>query len=325
MGLTGAQVKEQLIGLFPPGTERLIDWGGEPGELLAALAETVRACGTDRLDRAQREVSPLTTRELLPFWEATTGLAGSPIAQMGTTAQRQAQVLSRVRGKGPPTLAKIRAVIAPLLDYADPSTLVVMEPNRAAQRLLHTYNISGIFNFSMIAASLSWTVADRGKVSKGGAQVDVTMSHPDLSKCAATLTAPDGRTATVNPFGRGSGVGTFRLHFATMAGAAIAGTWTILIGATVGVGQVTSADLFVEGVGRVAGLDGLAAPLGDWAVQANPALMGPNANIEAAKAGVRFIDYATRNGGLVRKSTVPAAVCVVPDEDAAIPDECVPC
>lgn len=326
MTLTKAQVREQLIGLWPPGTERLIDWDGEPGELLDAVAATVKNGATDRLDRCRREMSPLTTVELLPFWEQATGLAGSPTAQNGATAQRQAQVLSRLRGKGPPTLAKIRAVVGPLLDYADPSQLVILEPSRSAMRLLHTYNRSGIFNFSMIATVLTFPVADRGKVSKGGAQVDVTINHPDLSKCAGTLTAPDGRFATVNPVGRGSGVGTFRLHFPSLAGADIDGTWTLSFGAIVGLGQLTNADLFVEGVGRIAsGLEGRAAPLGDWAVVADPALMGPAANLDAARAAVRFIDYATRNGGVVRKSTVAAATCVVPDEPAAIPDECIPC
>lgn len=325
MSVTARQIRAQLQGMFPPGSEKVIDWQDEPGELLQVVAETVKVGGFDRLDVARRETNPLTADAMLPRYENALGLSGSIIATLGTKDQRRAQVISRIRGKGAPTVAKVQAVVAPVLDYADPSTLVVVETSRSVLRMNHTRIWLGSLPFTMAAATITWVVADRAKVSKGGAQVDVTIAHPDLSQVAATLVAPDGRTRTVTQVGRGVAAGTYRLYFAGMAGAQVAGTWTLNIGAITGAGTITQADLFVEGVGRELGLDGLGAAMGFWGVVADPALMGPNGSISAANEAINFINYATRNGRTIRKSTIAPATCVCPDETAAIPDECIPC
>jgi hypothetical protein len=324
---TAKEGADHLRGLYPRGVERVLDWDDEPGEFTDALGATLAQEAFSRGEQLPLELTPLTCTDLLPWWERALKIRDSKIALSGTRQQRINQVLSRLRERGPMTVAKIQRVIAPLLDYADSSQLQVLQADRVALRVAHTRTVGGVRNFTGSLASYTINVLDRAKVSKGGAQVDLTLSAlADISRLVATLIAPDGRTRTVTKIGRGAGPGVWRLFYPTHFGAQVAGVWTLQLSTSDGsAGTATGAALFVEGIGRESGLDGLGAAIFYWAAVADPALMGPNADLDAAKAAVRRINHATRNGSIVRASTVAGEVCVVPDEPAAIPDECIPC
>jgi hypothetical protein len=326
-----AQVKDQLIGLFPPGSEKVIDWQDEPGDLVDAVAGVVKEVGTDLAEKLYIEVNPTTATDLIPRWESSFRLAGSDVALFGDLQARRNQVISRWREKGPPTLAKIRAVVGPLLDYADPSQLQIIETDRDVLRAMHTYPWVGSKTFTLPPALIKWVVRDDAKVSRAGAQVDITINAPDLAQIQLSLTAPDGTQQDVGPlFGRGSGVGTFRAFFPKLAGAAIRGTWQMLIYSYTGSGTITSAQLFVEGFGRDSlGNDGLSAAKFYWGVVAEPTKMGPRANLRAAAAAIKRINYATRLGVLIRRSIGSGALPVgqfaaIPDDPNTIPNLCIP-
>lgn len=340
MALDAGDVQQLLIEGFPPGVEDFLDLQDDPGKLLLGLAQVLKDHGTDRADQARREATPATCIDQLPEWEGATGLTASDLARFGDTTQRRTQILARLREFGATTLANVRSIVGPLLDYADPSLLAIIEVDRAVLRAAHTRNWTGTLNFNVVAGSLTWLVADDAKVSPCGAQVDLTLTHGEIANLGVSLRAPDGRDLfpdgttpgpTAPGIGRGPAVGsTVRLYFKGMAGAQIRGTWTLTIFASAGAGTVTSAGLFVEGFGRDAkGNDGLGAAKFHWGPMVEPARLGPKADLKAARAAVKRITYATRAGELLLRSSGAGALpagqfAAIPDDPGAIPDQCIP-
>lgn len=307
---SSAELREALVSAFPPGSDDVVDFGTEPGTAgahLSAIAEVLKAGGTDVIEGLAVEINPLTCDENLARWERLFRIP----ARAATLSQRRARVLSRWREVGQ-TVCKpmVQAVLAPLLDYTDASDVVIIEADRAAQRELHTYAWAGSKSFSLTSATIYWHVYDDALVSHAGAQVDIEITHSDVSKIAATLHAPGGQTATVGvgKLGRGSASGdTFRAYFPSLAGVAVGGTmggmWKLVIGATSGTGTITAADLFVEGVGRDGSeRDGLGAAIWHWGVMVIDADVGPNADLVAAREALDRITYACRHAALLRRS-----------------------
>lgn len=334
---SSAELREALISAFPPGSEDDVDFGTDPGTAgahLGAIAEVLKAGGTDIIEGLAVEVNPLTCDENLARWERLFRIP----ARTATLAQRRARVLSRWREVGQ-TVCKpmIRGVLAPLLDYADASDVVIIEADRAAQRELHTYAWAGSKSFSLTSATIYWHVYDDALVSHAGAQVDIEITHSDISKIAATLHAPGGQTATVGvgKVGRGSASGdTFRLYFPSLAGIAVGGTmggtWKLVIGATSGTGTLTAADLFVEGVGRDSTKrDGLGAAIWHWGVMVVDADVGPNADLVAAREALDRITYACRFPSLLRRSVGSGALpagdyAAIPGDPNSLPGAALP-
>lgn len=324
-------LKDELIDSLPPGSRDFLDFADPdgPGPMLEGCAGVLKDRGYDQVEQLRIEVNPATCQEALTEWERSLGLADTDAARVGDREQRRNQIFSRLREVGATTVANIQSVVGPLLDYADPSQLVVAEVDRDTLRAAHTYAWTGSLPISGFVEQVQWHVLDDARVSDTGAQIDINLTHPDVSTIQAFLQAPDGRTISRSKIGRGAAAGSFRLYYREMAGAQVGGLWTLRINATSGTGTLTAADLFVEGFGRdAAGNDGLGAAKFFWGVIAEPHLMGPRANLAAAAAAVQRITYATRAGFLIFRSdemTLPFGdFSAIPDDPHTIPSMCIP-
>jgi len=196
-------LRDELIAGFPPGNP--IDWNDPEGfgPEIEAIACALQDGGQDVLDQLRAELSPLTCSAAgVALWEQSLGLSQSRIAFAGTLNQRRAQVISKIRESGTPTLDAVRTVLNAYLQYADPSQIVILEANRPALRRLHTYLWSGAKTLS-VPATITWDVLDDAKVSPSGAQVDLSLTA-DLTTVTATLTSPGGTSYTRTTIGRGT-------------------------------------------------------------------------------------------------------------------------
>lgn len=335
---TALQLKAALIAGFPPGTEKLWDWQHPdgPGPFNEAAAQVLDVAGVQKVDQLRAELQPSTAREKLPEWESSLGLMGSRAAQVGTVRQRQKQVVSRLREWGSATtLEAIRAIVGPLLDYADPSQLVILEVDRDVLRTANTYLFSGLLAFTFATSStVYFYVPDDTNVSPAGAQVDITINlSANLSNVGCTLYAPDGTHYSIGVGQIGDvspATGTWRLYFPQFAGVKVGGIWKLVIGTISGTGYISAAGLFVEGLGRDStGNDGLGGAKFQWAVVWDPALLGPDADIQAAAAAIQRINYATRIAFLAGRSRglgkLPAGqLAAIPDDPGSIPSACIP-
>ena len=324
MSDAGQHYADALLGAFPPGVpERMAEGPGSPLAHLGALGEALAASLTC-LDELADSATPLTASSgRLLEWERLLGL---PVGR-GTLSARRAAVISRLRARGAPTLAMVRGVLAPLLD-AEPSSIVILEADRDALRDLHSYAWVGSAGFGLVAATFKFRVLDDARVSGSGAQLDLTLDHPDLSTVTVALTAPDGTTKTRTGIGRGAVAGdVVRVYFKDLAGAAAGGVtggyWVVTIYDIGLSGTVTAAALFVEGFVRDSTRrDGLGAAAFSWAAVADPAVCGPGADLDAARAALSRISYAARPGSLVEPNSSFGDVAALPGE--AIPGATVP-
>jgi len=329
------EFKARLMGGFPPGVWDVLDASDDFGWLLEGLAALYVRCGDELVTELRRELCPLTATVggLLPAWERALGLTSSDVTVAGSEAQRQKQVWARLRERGPLTYGMVRAVVAPLLDYADPATLRILEVDRDALRTAHTYSV---IEPAPAAAPITRKikVLDDAVVGPSGAQLDISGTITPLEALGVELRAPDGTAYTRGQFGRQSiGLPGFpsavRVCFPEFVGVPIFGEWTVIL-TTMLTGNFTRLDLFVEGVGRDSrGNDGRGAEIFEWAVLAEPHLMGPGASIRAADAAIQRINYATRRGWLAFRSADPGALPIgdigaIPDNVNALPDRAIP-
>lgn len=327
------ELKAALLGGFPPGAEDAWNFEAAPGQNLEAIAKLVDEKLVAPLDVLATETSPLTAAANLPRWERALGIT----ALAATLAQRRAVVLSRLRELGRiVTRPMVQGVLAPLLDMADASEVVVIESDRDALRALHSYPWSGSESFTTTPATVYFRVLDDAAVSSAGAQVDITVTYSDASLLTATLTAPDGTTATVSYFARGAAAHTtYRLYFKSLAGAAVGGprggTWSLAVATTgAGSGTITAASLFVEGFGRDGTLhDGLGAAVWFWGVMVEDDKIGPGADLVAARRALARIRYACRPASLLRRSNGPGKLAAghyaaIPGDVNALPNAALP-
>lgn len=331
--MDAADVRQGLLDALPSGFSQVLDLDDPegPGPLLLGLAEVLLDHGVTPAEALRREANPATATENLPTWEGTLGLERSTIALRGDVAQRRAQLLSRLREFGATTRENAQQIVGLLLDYADVSQLKVLEVDRAVLRAAHTRTWTGSANFTAVPLTVAWTVADTAQVSAAGAQVDVQIDHPDVGVVLVKLTAPDGASATTQGIGRGAAaMSLYRLYFPSLRGRQVGGAWQLEISASSGTGTLSKADLFVEGFGRdPAGFDGLGSAKFFWGPVAEPNLLGPKADLEAARLAVRRINFATRKGNLLLRSSGTGALpagsfAAIPDDPGAIPDACIP-
>lgn len=318
-------LRARLLELYPDGVSGVVDFSEDedPGRYLTTASEVLKAYGTDQADDVARETSPLTCVDVLPTWESDLGLSGTKAAISGTVAQRQQQLLSRMRERGALTVARIQAVLAPLLGYADPSQLIVKTTSRSELRALHTYQAGAVLPLDL-PASVYFRVMDDAKVSPTGAQVDVTLSVTALEDCTFTLVSPAGTSVTqVNALGEGATTAEdFRLYFPDCAGldvlppGKIASLWRLDV---TGTGTLDAASLFLEGFGRDSSkLDGLGAAIFYWAAVYEPAKSSGGADLDAARAAIRRINFGTRLGFLCR-AMEDGSLYLIPGDDNSFP------
>lgn len=337
------ELKSAIISAFPPGSEKAVAWHLAPGRHVEAVANTLDAQAIGPVEQFAADVSPLTcSAARLAEWEGIFMLADTTTARSGTLQARRNAVVSRFREWGQPTVPVIQATVGPLLDYADPSQLVVLTTDRAALTAAHTYAsdlVTGSRNFSYGSpATVRWFVRDDGVISTAGAWVDITISASSVASLSLALYSPDGSSLTIAPGWRGTAsTTTFRAYFRSFGYDAlfnarpVFGAWSLQIVTTAvsDFGSISGAQLFVEGMGRDArGKEGGAAPAFEWAVMYEAAKSRGAPDFDAARAAIRRLTFATRTSGLCFRSTgttLPDGdYAPLPDDANAIPDAMIP-
>lgn len=330
--MSALELKEAIIAAFPPGASERIDWDDSPGHHVEAIANVLQDKAVDPVEQLILDACPLTCSSArLRDWERALGLSGSKTSLFGGLAARRRAVVSRLREYGPPTIPMIQSVMAPLFDYADPADVVVLECDRPTLRTAHTY--TGVLTTATTALSgvtYTWRVVDDGRLSASGVQLDVTLTHGDLSKLSVLVTAPSGETGSASVFGRGAAAGdTIRVCLPDMTAAVVMGLWTAEFNASSGAGTVDAVEAFVEGAGRDStGRPGLSAAQYEFGVVYESDKGGGGFDIASSRSAIQRISYATRIGALILREadgTLPAGeYTFLPDDDNAIPDAIIP-
>jgi hypothetical protein len=325
-------VRERLVAALPRGVEDVYDLtaSGDYFKYYQSIAGLLKTHAFDLVDLVRREILPHLSRYKLPSWERIFGLETTRVAHAGTIPQRQAQVIGAWRaaaGQGS-SRAAVQAVIGPLFGYDTTTEVEIVECDRSALTLLHSYDWTGgvdtALNTSAVNGGLTtftMVVTDGGKVSVAGATLTLAFNDPETSNYDFALVAPDGTTKT---WTGGASTSPLVLRGAEFAGAAINGIWTLRItNHTLVANTLLSAStLFVEGMQRGQSTAGAAF---EWGVYADPALLsesGTPANFAQARAMLRRLAFSHTLGCLIR-SKAPW-----PDTESglhsAIPSEAIP-
>lgn len=323
----GAELKNTLLSSLPPGVSAQL--APDVVEHFGAVAATMQH-GVDAVDGIAANATPLTAgSERLGDWERALGIAQSRTALFGSLEQRRAAVISRLREYGTVTTAMLQAVLAPLLDYSDPSTLTILEPSRTGVRNANEY-LGLVYNASMSLVSpgvWQFWVADGGRCA-GVPALDITLTTTgDTNDIVVALQSPDGTYYQVFDKLRGAAASTtYRLYFPSAKVTSIMGLWRVYVylsGATTG--TFDGARLFVEGVDRDGGK---ASGLYEWAAVYEPLKSNSSPDFPAALAAANRVGMATRRGGIVHIADAGVGLAVgdyamIPN-DNAVPSEFVP-
>lgn len=332
------EIRESLISLFPEGT--LYDWYNSLSwvyQNLDGIAQSFLTYCYNMLDTLRQETNPATVIQKLPEWEAALGISSGYAALKGTTAQRQAAVLGKLREFGAFTSWLVQSVLGPVLGYVNPQSLVVYETKRVNLTAIHTYYDIPAAPISIPNAPSSpllrtiW-VPDGGLLGKTGAQVTVRITHPNVEQLTFILTAPGAPYDPISgakyaPMSKtwaniGSGNVTnqdFILYGASLAGSQAGPGWTLSVQGQNGgtSGTLVQWNIFVEGYG----LGGLGGDIEYWGAFADPALVGQSgipADYAGAEAAIQRIKHAHTIGHLIR------SLVATPDAPLTIPDQVFP-
>ena len=338
--MTPAEASAEVQRLFPPGVIDDVlapdEGAGNDGAAvrhLTAGAQTVLDQAILPAEDLERDITPLTCGAFrMRQWEGALDVLRTKTANFGTLEHRRRAVIARLREYGPPTKEQIQAVLGPLLDYADPSQLVILECDRAALRAAHTYlgaRAGGsVWSYSTPARWRFW-VNDAARVAPGCVQADLVLSTADLETVAVDLVAPDGVVWRV-PFGKvGRGAAAARptrVYWHGVTQSNVLGLWEVRVWADAPptVGTLDDASLFCEGFGR----RGLASAQFEWAAVFEPSKSNGAPDFAAAREAVLRLGFATRIGGLVFVADPAVGLAagdwaMVPN-DNALPGGCVP-
>lgn len=321
------ETREALLASLPPGVREML--ADDVIALFDATASTIDDSAVAAVDALDADSTPLTCgSDRLRRWEADLGIASTRTALWGSLSSRRAAVVSRLREYGPPTVAMLQSVLAPLLDYSDPTTLTILEPARADTRTEHTYD--GVLvnaSMSMMTAGIwQFYVSDGGRCA-GTPAVDIEITTVfENTDTVVALQSPDGTYYQVFSKLR-STTGTFRVYFPeAKAVTAIMGAWRVYVylsGANTG--TLGDAHLFVEGVDRDGGR---ASGLSEWAAVYEPDKSNGSPDFPAAIAAAGRVGMATRRGGIVHIADAGVGLAagdyaMIPN-DNAVPSEFVP-
>lgn len=324
--MTTIEVKRLLLGLLPLGYIRWKDFSDDSDcdEILTAAAEqfALRIC--NNIDDADANNNPWTLiANGLQAWEIALVLQAGNL----TTAQRKAAIISKIREHGAFTLANVRALIGPLLGYADPTLLTIVETPRSALTELHTYeNLVGATIGASATVAQTVKVLDDALVGSSGALLAITINAANAENLSVVLTTPlSGAVLTYAAGCLGSGAvnGTRYLFGAEAAGVAIIGDWTMAIHNAGGAPEtLTSWSLFVEGIGLDSQhLEGLGAEIFRWNVLADPTLVSAP-DYTAALRKIQRIAPAHSEGKLAIEMSTGCSYAVC-DDLYCIADQCI--
>lgn len=317
-----------LVQLLPEGAAKLygiLNKSGDPYEFYAAIADAFKTYCYDQIDILRGENNPLTAIYRVTDYEAVLGLSASATALTGTLQQRRNAIVSKLRESGAFTLANIRAIIAPLLGYANASDLQVIESDRAAQTAAHTYTATGGAIGANTSLSVSIVVNDDGGLSSAGLQLQLPITSTNPEQLSVSVTGPTTGTGsgqivlnfTAGSFPAGAvTANVFQLNDLTSKGKWITGTWTVRVWTGAAVCTLGTVSLFAEGCGQrdSGGYDGLGASQFKFLVYADAAKMGVSgaASLEAARGALKRIQPAYALGTVVSNASAQPSASLFP-------------
>jgi len=314
-----SETREALLASLPPGVRDML--ADDVIALFDATASTIDDSAIAAIDTLDADSSLLTCgSDRLRRWESDLGIAPTRTALFGMLPARRAAVISRLREYGTPTVAMLQSVLAPLLDYADPSTLTILEPARADVRSANTYyGVLVNAAMSMISAGIwQFYVSDGGRCA-GVPAVDIKITTVlENTDTVVALQAPDGTYYQVYSKLLRSTSGTNRVYFPeAKAVTAIMGAWRVYVYLSVAnTGTLDDAHLLVEGVDRDGGR---ASGIYEWAAVYEPTKSQGSPDFDAAVAASQRVGLATRIGGVVM--IADAAVGLAAGDYAGIPND----
>lgn len=329
------EAKALLVSLLPPGSDQLYDLANTAviGGTLYGLAGALKDVLLDRVDQLKLELNPSTMVEKIPDWEAACGLTNTPIAKFGTLDQRRNAVLAVLRTSGSFSYDDIRAIVQPYLLYADPTQIQIVETSRSTLRAANTYSYTTPETIPPASSRLyGVVVSDDPRVSPGSAHLGLTLTGY-VGDVVFTLSGPDGTQVS---FPGGTlppdtvTAQAFDLCALGFAGKTIRGVWTLRVQTASAALTMTRWSVFVEATGvnydtavppnRIS--QGRGAPIFEFAVVADPALLGNGYDLQGAQRSLTRWQPAHTNGVI---SNGPWRICAIPDTYLAIPDIATPC
>lgn len=319
--MTTAEARALLLALLPDGYDRWFDLrapdpskpgdtGSDAWRIVDGAAEQLALRVFTPAEQAALDANPTTMGTIgLAAWESALGLTASRIATQGTTTQRAAQVIARLREYGLPTLANIKAALAAVLGYVP----TILEHDRATLTAARTVAFASLPATLTASAttSFTFTIADNAPCSKMGAQLTFKITANDLARMSLRITGPDATTNLWPTLGVGAAAAvTMTIGAPSFAGKQATGTWTVAFTESSGVagtlGTLATAGLFVDGIGRdvLSGADGLGANVFEWAVLVDMGLVSAATfDLELARRIVARWNPAHARGYLARKNT----------------------
>lgn len=331
-----AATRAWLLSLWPPGVTELYDFANEesgPSLYLNALAKAFQLYGVGREEDLRDETLASTATAKLAEWEAALGIGYSVTAQLGSTAARRAAVVSRLREFGSYDRPAVRAIVGPLLGYADPTQMVVLECDRAALRTAQELVDSTVGAIpGGGSATRTFTQLDAGAVSAAGVEVNIKITHAAVDVLGVNITGPAGPDGQAQVFrtpgvlGSGAAVAAwYTVRGLAAAGKTFSGVWTVEVYSTGAAGTLHETKLFVEAAGRTGVFDGRGSEVYEWGVVKDGSLAGiaSPADDAAARAALARIKPAHTNADLIYLSG-DASGAAIPDDPEAIPDACYP-
>lgn len=337
--MTKDEYVRMLMSFLPPGVVKRL--GPDRKKFHVAIAEFLYEALQAPVNILQRETDPGRANVLLGSWQAALDLATTKTATSGNLARKQEQLVAGLRAaSGSLSIADLRALLGPYLDYADPAQIAIIEPDRAALKTAHTYQTVTSMPIPIPNAYppgiLFWSVSDAGPVSEAGAQVEISVTG-NLSDLTFTLYGPGGvnqqcyfdrgelgnTVVTNQSFVLYAPISKKRLEQQTIAGET-KGRWSLVCFSQGAPGVLHGAELFVEAHGRASdGQEGLGKSLFEFAVVADAALMGGNADVESARDALQRNKPAWLGASIVNKPS-GGIVVAIPDLPDTIPDESIP-
>jgi hypothetical protein len=333
--LSLTEVNDSLVERLPDGARQFYDLepGGDYYKFFLAIADTLKVYGFDLVDLLRLEISPATCRYKLPEWERIFGLQLSRTTLLGTIPQRQAQVVSAWRlsaGQGS-SIPVVQAILGPVLGYADPTQLQIVEMPYATEEANRTHS-----NGALIAivgggsAVRTVTVGANALVSSAGARLVIDgLSVSSTADYSITLRGPDATTKVWanDPMPFVNSPTTTWLFAPEFAGKACDGTWTVTFSSASHNLSITDLAVVVDDIGRSdGGFDGLGAAQFQWSVVVDHALAGVTQAADFAAAGraLAKISQAHTQATLVFKMSA-GQLCAIFDDPYAIFDAAVFC
>lgn len=333
MTISRDEAKQLLVSLLPPGSDQLYELANTAviGGTLYGLAGALKDVLLDRVEQLHLELNPSTMTEKIPDWEAACGLTSTPIARFGTIAQRRNAVIAVLRTSGSFSLDDIRAIVQPYFLYADPSQIQIVETDRAALRTMHTYSYTTPETIPLGSTqTLGVLVADNPMVSPAGAHLVMNLDGY-VGDVTLTLIGPDGFQVSFPPgtLPPRSVMGqAYDLVALGFAGRAIRGLWQLRVRTQSSFLTFNSWGVFVEGLGNIYDTavpphkvgEGLGSAMFQFAVVADPALLGTGYDLQGAQRSLSRWKSAHTVGVI----GLAAMTYAIPDTPSATPDAAIP-